>query len=620
MPYRPEIDGLRALCIIPIIIYHLNPALVPAGFLGVDIFFVISGFLITNIIKKDLSENTFCIFNFIKRRLKRLYPALAFLIFVCLITGFLIYHAHDFQSLGSQSLATLFSLANIKMWSLSGYWSLDSDHLALLHTWSLGIEEQFYLLFALFAITLFKIRPKSIHKTAVILFICSFASSLYCSAFFPDFQFYMLPTRAWELLAGVILALKGEAEKKKNHALYTDVSILLLCFSFFFFHPKISPELTLLFVIAPSLTFLHYSHNSSSISSNLLSSKAICYIGKLSYSLYLWHWPVIVFYKHHLYPTSLSLQDSLLVSLMFCSLAIFSYYTIEKKFRKQSFSQVKHSIYISFFILSTLSLLISLQIIKPIHKGTYKSTINYYPHNFIHPKTKTGPYQPIPSDEELDILVIGSSHAQMYYFTLHEIAKELNLNIAYYAFKARSGRVLKEDDSNYNELKSLDKQRLQWIAQSKPRIIIYGEFYASEYVTNPTKFKDSYIHTFAILLQHCQHIITMEQAPYPGKLKNLDKYLNKAIGNELTIYESLDDKETRKHANQSILELATSKFKRQLHFIETEDLFLKSDLSVKVANKDNYTLYRDNHHLSPQGTSLVKQRIKDQISQILSAP
>jgi peptidoglycan/LPS O-acetylase OafA/YrhL len=209
--YRADIDGLRALAVISVILFHISPTLLTGGFLGVDIFFVISGYLITGILIKDVLRNKKIDWlGFYKRRILRIFPALISVVSVTLIASYLILTPDDFLHLSASAFASLFSMANIFFYMFvdTGYFAADTAELPLLHLWSLGVEEQFYIIwpFIVFALLTFLVKRRYILTTITVISVLSLSAAQIL--LFSDFalSYYMLPTRAWELMFGGWLA------------------------------------------------------------------------------------------------------------------------------------------------------------------------------------------------------------------------------------------------------------------------------------------------------------------------------------------------------------------------------------------------------------------------------
>ena len=207
MKYRADIDGLRSIAVIPVILFHLGFNWISGGYLGVDVFFVISGYLITTILLKDITSNSFSMKEFWFKRIKRILPALlSVIIITLLIVPFLIYKG-DILSLTSEIIPSIFSYSNFYSWFNNGnYWGESAENSFFLHAWSLSVEEQFYIFFPFFLFLLHKFKL-SITKWLITIITISLIAFLFGSQYHPAFTFYMLPTRAWELLSGGLLAV-----------------------------------------------------------------------------------------------------------------------------------------------------------------------------------------------------------------------------------------------------------------------------------------------------------------------------------------------------------------------------------------------------------------------------
>ena len=293
--YRPEIDGLRTVAVLAVIIFHLDSKWLQGGFLGVDVFFVISGFLITSIIYSKTREGSFSIIEFWKRRIKRLYPALMAMVGVVLLVSAFVLVRPERGQLWYQALGAMFSYENIVLWQTTwGYWAPASENISLLHTWSLSLEEQFYVCFP---ITLVLINWLARGKEKLIicgLLVASFCLCVYATADYRSPTFYLLPARMWELLIGSVLAIQ-DITKKPNRDyrlswLIQIVGITMIITSFFLIKNDESfPSFYPLLPCVGTLLLLMYG-GSKGIVQSILSAKPVVYLGKISYSLYLWHW------------------------------------------------------------------------------------------------------------------------------------------------------------------------------------------------------------------------------------------------------------------------------------------------------------------------------------------
>lgn len=294
-PFRTDINGLRAYAVMAVLLFHFQIPGLSAGFIGVDIFFVISGFLMTGIIVKGLENKNFSVWKFYMARVRRIVPALMALIAVLLILGWFFLPTPDYQALGSQSAYASAFISNIYFWRSSGYFDAASHEKWLLHTWTLGVEAQFYLLLPLFLMVLWKIKPaaKTLLLGLVFAFLASLALSVVASSWRPVPAFYLLPTRGWEFIAGGLVFFAGRdikaLEKYSKALLWSGFALLLLTFILIDSSYTWPSAWALLPVLATALIML------AQRSQSILTAHPIAqWLGDRSYSLYLWHWPIMV--------------------------------------------------------------------------------------------------------------------------------------------------------------------------------------------------------------------------------------------------------------------------------------------------------------------------------------
>ena len=335
MKYRADIDGLRALAVLPVIAYHLGVTGIPGGFTGVDIFFVISGYLICGIIYQSAMKGQFSYLEFYKRRCLRILPPLFVVLTATLLFGYHNLLPAQFTELGNSAVATTLFSSNIFFWQQTGYFAGPAELKPLLHTWSLAVEEQFYILFPivlLFAVRWFRHRVTQVMLAIIaVSFLLSVAGVLKK----PDFTFYMLPTRAWELAIGGIIAVstmeaRMAAVRQEIKHLMSLVGLGLILFGFFWLSTsKPFPSWNALWPCLGS--FLLILAGREAVVNRILALKPVVYVGMISYCLYLWHWPIIVYSKMFL-NMSEGVRDLLVLALTF-ALAIASRYLIEIPFR-----------------------------------------------------------------------------------------------------------------------------------------------------------------------------------------------------------------------------------------------------------------------------------------------
>tara|TARA_Y100001001_G_scaffold147819_1_gene156328 strand:- start:451 stop:2427 length:1977 start_codon:yes stop_codon:yes gene_type:complete len=342
LKYRADIDGLRALAVIPVIIYHAGAAWLPGGFVGVDVFFVISGFLISKIILGEMERNSFSFIDFYKRRVDRIVPALVFMVVVVLLVFSVLGLPDQSVSVAKSAISAIFSVSNFYFWGGSGYFSPSSDFMPLLHTWSLAVEEQFYLFFPVLMIVLFRLKL-NIKMVIAVGAIVMFVFGWWLSIKSPMFAYYMLPARAWELALGVALAV-GVVPKSKSIILnetLTALGAILIVLSFFYVRSDmVFPGVAALIPCAGAALIINFGGDSF-VSKRLLSCKPIVYVGLISYSLYLWHWPILTFLR--VVNASVHLDRSMVVLGMIVTLvlSIISWRYVEVPFRRKDLGDLK---------------------------------------------------------------------------------------------------------------------------------------------------------------------------------------------------------------------------------------------------------------------------------------
>lgn len=337
--YRPEIDGLRALAVIPVIFFHAGFSFFSGGFVGVDVFFVISGYLITTIIIKELNNNTFSIKRFYERRARRILPALIFVILISSIISFIFLTRSELGSYFKSVIATLLFFSNFYFYKTTPYFRSESDLEPLLHTWSLSIEEQFYIIFPITLLLFHKFFKRYIF----LMLAFGFVASLFICQFLAlktggTLNFYFTFSRAWELALGAICAhtliYKDLSYSTLIKNLFSTIGIILIVFSIFFFSRQtVFPSFyTLVPTIGTSLIILFA--DKDTFINKILSIKFLVSIGLISYSLYLWHQPLLAFGR--IFFDDLSIINKLTLIFLSILMSIISYFLIEKIFRDKN--------------------------------------------------------------------------------------------------------------------------------------------------------------------------------------------------------------------------------------------------------------------------------------------
>lgn len=339
MNYRPDIDGLRAIAVLAVALYHYGIGPVHGGFVGVDIFFVISGYLITGIIHKELGRGDFTFAGFYERRVRRIFPALFAMLLATLGVGAWLLLPSDLVNLGNATLATLLFGSNVLFWRQSGYFDRSSEYNALLHTWSLAVEEQFYIGLPALLMLLHRCAKAWLKSALIGSAIVSFALCISIQEYRPSATFFLSPFRAWELLLGGVLAI-GAIPAIHNGSLRWVVSaaaLTSLLWSLWWIKPGPTfPGWQAALPVLATAALLHAGEHGNSPIQRLLSLKPVVFIGLISYSLYLWHWPLLVFVRYRTGMELLSPTTGWVLLAVGILLATASYRWVETPFRRRN--------------------------------------------------------------------------------------------------------------------------------------------------------------------------------------------------------------------------------------------------------------------------------------------
>lgn len=334
MKFRSDIEGLRAVAIIPVVLYHTNASLVPGGYVGVDVFFVVSGFLISRIILEDVTRGSFSYLTFYRRRIRRIFPALFFMLLVVSAAAFIILPPAALIEYGQTLVATAFFVSNMEFYRLSGYFGGAAELKPLLHTWSLAVEEQFYIFFP---IVLLATRRWLSSRFGIVIVACAITSFFFCGWLemrHPNAAFYFGPSRAFELMVGAVLAL-DQLPKLTNRFSQEIVGTAglgaIMISAFGFDHTTSFPVPGALPPCIGAAAIIYSGQTAETAMANFLSLRPIRFFGSISYSLYLWHWPLLSLARNYFLNPLTPFQTSCAVALAI-AMAVFSRQLIENPF------------------------------------------------------------------------------------------------------------------------------------------------------------------------------------------------------------------------------------------------------------------------------------------------
>jgi peptidoglycan/LPS O-acetylase OafA/YrhL len=450
--YRPEIDCLRAIAVGAVIIYHakiyiLGDLLFPGGFLGVDIFFVISGYLISSLIFQELENGKkFSFKRFYERRARRILPALIFVILICLPFSWIYILPTSFIDFSKSILFSLGFGSNFYFYFTGLEYGAESGLLKpLLHTWSLAVEEQFYLIFPLIFFLIFKFFYNFRIKIIFAMILASFIFAIYFSNINPSLNFYLIFSRIWEILIGTLIYFFEKfKDKETSHFqsnLFVTLGLMAILFSFINIdssqgHPNLKSAIPIL-----SVGLIIYYSKKDAIVVKFLSNKFFTGIGLISYSLYLWHYPIFAFSRIG-YLTK-NIYHEILVALSILILSILTYYLIEKPFRSNQIVKLKHfifSIMFTFFILISFSFIIiankGFETRHPLYGKFNLDNLKYSQEVRIF-KYETGTPEFKDNIDKKKILIFGNSHGRDF-FNIFITNKEL---FSKYQFSMLDGQI-----------------------------------------------------------------------------------------------------------------------------------------------------------------------------------
>lgn len=645
MKYRPEIDGLRTVAVMPVVLFHLGYGFLSGGYFGVDVFFVISGFLITKILTENIVEQKFSMIDFWIRRVKRLLPALLSVVLVTILVSSLFVFKPIMLEITADVFPAIFSYFNFHALSDFGnYWGGKSNNSFFLHVWSLSVEEQFYLFYPFLLFFSYKFF-KGFIKPLVVITLLSFLFFVFYISKDKDFTFYMLPSRIWELsLGGIISLIKYDAIKQNSiSGILSIIGLLLVILSYFIGTETISTHVVLP-VLGASLVILF--STPQNFVGQILSNQILVKIGKLSYSIYLWHWPIIVFFKnfdYQLHHINRHLINSIILILTIF-LSYLTYRFVENKTRNFKHTPIIVIILISILSVSTVYFSKQFNI---YYKTEFIPSSDYFRFYDISP-TQVIPEKNNPIDYGMDMpnrslkfseaykkegivtklnnknpefVLFGDSHGVMWAKLLDEISDEFQLSRAFYTSTASNPLFnLKNINDQPKSACYTNTQRIDYvksllgnIEKWRPKFFIIICRWEGFTDINKQNLND----LISLLGDKNIKVILFNQPPRLSFMGNKNaaqyfSYLNfKALSDTNLV--DLYNNESVLLSNSYIQSL-----QKKYNHVKVYDVFdrlLINDSIMVSAHKDVF--YYDDDHLSYSGTKIFKDEIKRLINDVL---
>ena len=655
--YRPEIDGLRAIAVGAVILYHAQITIFghqpfKGGFIGVDIFFVISGYLITSIILKELvTTGSFSFKNFYERRIRRILPALLFVMLTSLPFAWFYMSPNELINFSKTTFYTLSFISNFYFYISSLEYFAGGAPNILLHTWSLSVEEQYYILFPIVLLVTFKYFRKYLIHILILGFFISLGLAEWTSRNYPSASFYFLHTRMWELLAGSILSYYeitfGHRSKNKTlNLILPFTGLILIGHSIFFFNDKIlHPSFYTLSPIIGVCLIIWFS-NKDELITKILSTKLFVGIGLISYSLYLWHYPIFAFIKiTGLVAGNMTYKLLLIPILLICSLI--SYYFVEKTFRnkKNSIKNILILIFISSLILISYNLYV-----------IYNNGVTYGFPKYFQTISKAPNFNYYQKDNTQKVVLIGDSHAETLVFNLNEEIKKKDLSL----IKFPTQMYLTNFNYVRKKIKKIDEKFIDknikidnFLEENSNLIIVFHQRWTlrllETYFDNEEGYKENYdlefhsylepinIKTSSLkerqqyikegLISQINTIINQGHKlvlVYPVPEMGIDPYrylfrnyvLNKTLFKQsIPIFSGSYD--VYKNRHKLIFEILDNIENPNIYRVFPHTYFCDKQIKDRcVANDENNFFYYDDNHLSLQGSKLVVDGIMKEIEKI----
>jgi peptidoglycan/LPS O-acetylase OafA/YrhL len=584
------VDGLRTVAVTSVLCFHLDHAVLPGGFVGVDIFFVISGFLISSVLLQDMERRSYSILRFYQHRIARIAPAMFLVVALTLAAGAVIYSTQDFALLCANAAAAAISVINIKLLFQAGYFQASPDAQPLLHYWTLAVEEQFYLIFPPLLFLLVRFVRRQI---AVTLTLCaaSFVLCVVMTAGHPTLAFYLLPTRAWELLAGCALALYrrgGGCIAPRAAGALGWLGLALMGASFFAIDEKDAfPGWIAAAPVAGAALVLAAAGYADGLFSRLLAHPAAVFVGKRSYSLYLWHWPVFSFVDYALFQAAPGLRLALKIVFTIVGTLV-TYEVLEAPARR--------------FLNRPTSRLFAFAGFAVIAGAVLTFGVYMREHDYL----SASPHAIAAGGIEVNtqgrpgvVVVVGDSQGAMYGTELASIAKTLGFRLNLLSASGEN-ELAGEPHTYWPGVRA-------YLARTSPDLVIVAESWTEKLGADPAALRRA---IYAVT-PYARHVMVLAQPPIPPP--NASRAAIRA-GARAPFFELFSSRVRRQRVIAALENLGDAK----IEVLNLADSFLNRDGSIRLIGPDGRLTFLDFFHLTNTGTEMVHGRLAAAIEHALS--
>ncbi len=636
--YRPEIDGLRAVAILAVVLFHLRAPVLPGGFTGVDVFFVISGFLITSILIRQQDAGTFRLRDFWLRRARRLLPSLAFILALGSLAAFLTLFGPDFQRFGDQCASALTLSSNIYMHRNAGnYWGPEAEDFQLLHLWSLALEEQFYLLWPLLWIAVKRFKRFPPWVALGLLAAGSFGLALFASHRYPAAAFYLLPTRAWELLLGCLLAVYSSQStplsipwSQRSRQTLAAAGALMIVLSFVFVgRDRGFPAPNGLLPTLGTVLIIAFASRDTVIG-RFLSAAPMVYVGRLSYSWYLTHWPAILFLR------PVGVESPWILGLVGLGLGMACHHWIERPTRTIPESRVVTRILVPTLAIGIFAVVLphlGMRADPAAQRPTFWCDCDLRP-SMTSTANQPGCVesglvgsvtnglrraQPIPGP--LQAIILGDSHAKSWMPGLDAALGELGWHYVAFPAAASSPFFVPENPRTdryghtpywpSNTRQEFDRHRRRFIASNTVPLVIVCARWFNGHLWSEEEF-DQDFEELLRAFPNSQMLVIGQPPELPFGSSGFTKGPIDT-GPWTPFRERASAREGRRRIHERILKI-TRRHPR-VRFLETESHFLQDGVTRPF--KDGQALYRDDDHISREGALLMTSTLREALRQCL---
>jgi peptidoglycan/LPS O-acetylase OafA/YrhL len=620
MDYRREIDGLRALAVLPVILFHAGFQTFSGGFVGVDVFFVISGYLITTIIIQELDKGTFSLVDFYERRARRILPALFLVMLVCIPFAWFWLLPSEMKQFSKSLVAVSIFASNVFFKRESGYFDTSVELKPLLHTWSLAVEEQYYVLFPLFMMVLWHIGKRRVLIILGLLFVTSLALAQYKLYEKPTSAFYLLPTRAWELLIGAFAAFylskSNRIEFSKDLAEVAGWLGLALIMCAIFGYSKTTP-FPGLYALVPTLgaVLIILFATQQTAAGRFVGNKVFVAIGLISYSAYLWHQPLFAFARLRYLSELSSFVFILLIFLTFI-LAFYSWKYVEVNFRKKSFVTRKNifilALFSSFFFISL---------------GFIAKNNGFFEYRFSESQQytlKTASPSPKRSEchfpqkesslvkdacryfsDNTKVAVLGNSHATELAYALANALKDKNVGIIQHTMSGCKHNYNIADESKTVCSRWHNKVFKELSADKSIEYVVLS--YRNENLLGNEKYRFALANLANDLVDSGKKVVLVLQAPLPKA--HINQYLRESmpdLSGSIKSRKLSDWNDLYSHSFELINQLRS-----EVVVFNPVNLFC--DKQYCYVSIDGVALYFDDDHMSVSGAQFVAEYLVRQV-------